>query len=81
MTRQQLLEKYEALPSSARKEVDKLVNSLFKPATTRRPKKAKSAKSLTDEPAFGMWKDRKDMEESAEWVRKFRREHWNRQRG
>jgi hypothetical protein len=29
-------------------------------------------------PFFGLWKDRKDMEDSTEWVRNLRRTEWER---
>lgn len=81
MTRQQLLKKLDALPPAAKKKVEQLVNSLAKPRAVKSRTKAKLTKSWTDEPAFGMWKDRQDMDDGAEWVRNFRRQHWDRQRG
>ena len=34
----------------------------------------KEKKSFKEHPAFGMWKDRKDMENPSEYVRKIRRQ-------
>lgn len=37
----------------------------------------KEQKSVKDHPAFGMWKERKDMENPSEYIRKMRRQ-WRR---
>jgi antitoxin (DNA-binding transcriptional repressor) of toxin-antitoxin stability system len=39
------------------------------PATAKKPKK-----DLANHPFFGMWKDREDMKDPTEWVRKLRAE-------
>jgi len=36
-------------------------------------RKAKASLSLESNPAFGMWKDRQDMEKPAEYVRRLRK--------
>ena len=36
-------------------------------------KKAKPKKSLRDLPAFGMWKDRKDIKDTVKWAAELRR--------
>jgi len=44
------------------------------------PKPAKSPqrsqRKFSEEPFFGMWKDREDMADSTEWVRRLRRKEW-----
>lgn len=32
--------------------------------------------NLEEEPFVGMWKDRKDMEDSSQWVRQVRQQEW-----
>lgn len=36
----------------------------------------KEPPDLTKEPFVGMWKDRKDLADSAEWVRQLRQSEW-----
>ena len=36
----------------------------------------KQTMKMCDHPAFGMWKDRKDMENPTEWVRKIRQSRY-----
>jgi hypothetical protein len=62
----------ESLPPEAQKEVIDFLAFL----KTRYPsspvaKRTKQAK-LTDEPFIGMWRDRKDMQDSTAWVRNLR---------
>lgn len=44
--------------------------------TTERP--APKRKSLLEEPFFGMWRDREDLADSTEWVRRIREREWTR---
>ena len=37
------------------------------------PARKKKRRSITEHPAFGMWKDREDMKDPSAWVRKIRR--------
>ena len=39
-------------------------------------RKTKRYKSVKDHPACGMWKDREDMKDPAEWLRKRRERHF-----
>lgn len=81
MTRDQLWNRFEALPSSARKEV----MALLRPGAQRTKKRSKSVvrrgKTLADEPFIGMWSNRTDLGESAAWVKTLRRGEWSRDRG
>lgn len=81
MTRQQLLKRYDALTPSARKKVDSIINALSEKPLSKRRTSTQSIGSIVDEPFVGMWRDRDDMQDSAEWVREFRRKHWDRKRG
>lgn len=40
--------------------------------------KEKTTVNFIDEPFVGMWKDREDIADSSNWVRKLRQSQWNR---
>ncbi|MGQ0594719.1 MAG: DUF2281 domain-containing protein [Gammaproteobacteria bacterium] len=46
--------------------------------SSRRPAKARGRKlsPLREEPFIGMWENRKDMADSASWVREVRKKEW-----
>jgi len=61
-----------SLPPEAQRQIVELVAFLkarYPSAST--PKRAKPAK-LTSEPFIGMWRTRKDMQDSTAWVRNLR---------
>ena len=65
-----------ALPLEAQKQILDFMAFLktrYPPAPTA--KKGRRTK-LTDEPFIGMWRTRKDMQDSAAWVRNQRRREW-----
>jgi hypothetical protein len=77
MTRQQLLKKYDALPLSARRQVEELVSTLAKHSVETQPASRKRATRFGQEDAvFGMWRDRADMTDSVEWIRLLRQTHF-----
>jgi hypothetical protein len=78
MTRQQLLKKYESLPANTRREVDELVASLAREAAEESARAARKPGSIAREPFVGMWRDRTDMADGAEWVRSLRQRQWGR---
>jgi predicted transcriptional regulator len=66
-------ERKESLASVIRDALDSIDNNMqIKDGTT-----GKRKKELRDYEFFGMWRDRDDMKDSAEWVRK-QRESWDR---
>ncbi len=72
----EVFNQFDKLPQKAQQEVVdfiKFLGSRYKGKTTE--KKAKVLK-LKDEAFVGMWKERKDMQDSALWVRKVRRSEW-----
>jgi hypothetical protein len=83
MTRQQLLKKYELLPTSARRRVDALVTSLSQGAarTSGSRRKGDQTAPLANEPFVGMWSDRTDMADSTKWVKSLRRRQWSHRSG
>ena len=81
MTREQLWKRYSSLPIAVRRGVAQMI-SILADATNGGAKslQPQRRKSLSEEPAVGMWQDRNDMEDSVEWVRKLRRREWTRNR-
>ncbi len=76
MRRESLARELEDLPPAAQKEVLEFV--AFLRERHKAPSRATRVKrrDLALEPFVGMWRDRKDMATSADWVRKVRRTHW-----
>ena len=76
MQENSLLTNYYTLPPDAQQQVADFINFLqtrYKPISKTR---TKPKIKLADEEFIGMWRDRKDMEDSTAWVRKIRRTHW-----
>jgi hypothetical protein len=68
-----------SLPPEAQKQVLDLVVFLkarYLSASTPRT----ARRRLTKEPFIGMWRDRKDMQDSTAWVRKLRQCQWEHSR-
>ncbi|MDY0164799.1 DUF2281 domain-containing protein [Desulfobotulus sp.] len=65
-----------SLPPEAQRQVVDFVAFL----KTRYPKKQKKNQKtifcMEKESFIGMWQDRKDMQDSSEWVRSMRRKEW-----
>lgn len=55
--------------------VEYLYNRYVKPGS-----KQPSDKPISESPFVGMWKDRKDMADSTEWVRQQCKEQWKRRK-
>ncbi|MDP2753973.1 MAG: DUF2281 domain-containing protein [Nitrospirota bacterium] len=72
----EVLNQFDKLPQKAQQEVADFIaflGSRYKEKTTE--KKEKVLK-LKNEAFVGMWKKRKDMQDSGLWVRKVRRSEW-----
>ena len=70
-----ILQDFEALPPEAQRQVTDFI--AFLKARYAGPRKTKNKRrSLRDEPFIGMWRDREDMSDSVEWVRRLRRNEW-----
>ncbi|OGO73115.1 MAG: DUF2281 domain-containing protein [Chloroflexi bacterium RIFOXYC12_FULL_59_14] len=74
----QIIQDITSLPPDAQKQVTDFVAFLKARYGTVPRKKARLGK-LEAEPFVGMWKDRKDMKDSAKWVRELRQHEWERQ--
>ncbi len=72
VTLEKIIEMIAQLPPDKQEEVADFVEFLSRkqapPQTPSRP--------LTDEPLFGLWKDREDMRDSVDYVRRLREKEW-----
>ncbi|NOT04624.1 MAG: DUF2281 domain-containing protein [Anaerolineales bacterium] len=64
-----------SLPPEVQRQVFDFVAFLQDRYASAPAKKSRRAK-LIKEPFIGMWKDRPDMKDSVDWVRKVRRDQW-----
>ena len=71
-----LYNKFESLPIEAQKQVLALIDFLQKryAAKNKRPRESKSI--ITNKKFVGLWKNRKDLEDSSLWIRNLRRKEW-----
>lgn len=69
--------KFESLPAEAKREVLDFVEFLLTRHRGSKAQKKTKNRRLLDESFVGMWKNRKDLQDSTEWVRKVRGEEWN----
>ncbi|MCC7163982.1 MAG: DUF2281 domain-containing protein [Anaerolineae bacterium] len=70
---------FSALPPELQKQVLDYIAFLKTRYVSTRKKAAKRI-PLEQEPALGMWRDRKDMEDSTAWVRNLRQSEENMRR-
>lgn len=78
MTNEELLKEINSLPAEAKRMVEDFISQIRNRYSTL-DKAHKEKKSFKDDPFFGIWADREDMKEGgAAWVRKIRREQWDR---
>ena len=79
MNQEAVIRQFNSLPPEAQREAADFISFLesrYKAATAKVMKN--KATRLSDEAFFGMWSDRQDMEDSSAWVRKLRKEEWER---
>jgi hypothetical protein len=77
MNKTSVLEDFDSLPPEAQQQVLDFISFLqtrYKPSSAR--KKSKQSPDLTEEAFIGMWRDRKDMQNSRLWVRENRQREW-----
>lgn len=79
MTNEELIKEIDLLPVNARRRIEKIITDARNQNGITKIKKTVSKTPLSEHPFVGMWKDREDMKEGgAAWVRKLRREQWDR---
>lgn len=79
MSKNNVITKFEKLPPEAQKQAGDFVEFLYE-RYVRVSSKQTNEKPISESPFIGMWKDREDMADSTEWVRKQRKEQWTRRR-
>ena len=72
MTSEEMLKEIASLPAEAPREIEDFVAFL----RARYANRKAQARKFENEPFFGMWSDREDMEDSTAWVRSIRKTHW-----
>lgn len=79
MTNEELLKEYSSLPDKDKRIVACLITRIRNRFIEKKVESGAKKKSFRDDPFFGIWKDREDMKEGgAAWVRKIRKEQWDR---
>ena len=71
MVKKELIKQIQQLPPEAQQEAADFVDYLSKKYLQKI--NSSSKKSILDSPFSGMWKDRKDMKDSTQWVRNIRK--------
>ncbi len=75
MSSEYILNKIETLSLEAKKQVLSFIESLqtnYSKSSQKRPKRT----NLKEEKFVGMWENRKDLENSALWVKQLRSSEW-----
>lgn len=70
------IDRFESLPLKAQREVIDFIDFLQFKNITKITRKHKSKTKLFEEKFVGIWKDRKDFEDSSEWVKTLRKKEW-----
>jgi len=75
MRQDNFLRDFNALPPEAQKQVSDFIAFL---QTRYQPSKRKTKKlpALPNDAFIGLWRDRDDMQDSAQWVREIRQQEW-----
>jgi hypothetical protein len=68
--------KFKELPPEAKQQAREFVDFLYQRYVKREDKKKSGTGKISDSPFFGIWKDREEMSDSVEWVRKVRKSQW-----
>jgi hypothetical protein len=78
MTKEEFIKEFDLLPVDVRRRIEKIISDARKNGAEKTKKPAPKT-PLSEHPFVGIWKDREDMKDGgAAWVRKLRREHWDR---
>ncbi|MBO0615003.1 DUF2281 domain-containing protein [Thiothrix fructosivorans] len=77
MNTQTVMEGFSSLPPDAQQQVADFIDFLKVRYQKAKPAKKKVAREALAQEAFiGMWRERKDMQDSSQWVRELRRKEW-----
>ncbi|MDX2043546.1 MAG: hypothetical protein SF097_20180 [Acidobacteriota bacterium] len=75
MTNEEMLREINSLPPEGQRLIEGVLASL-RQLYARSPSASQSAADIRSESFIGMWRDRDDMGDSSEWVRKLREAEW-----
>ncbi|GAB4500275.1 MAG: hypothetical protein OHK0052_16490 [Anaerolineales bacterium] len=76
MEKNEALQAFYSLPQEAQQQVLDFIAFLQTRKKVRSPGKKIIREQITSEPFVGIWKDRENMTNSSEWVRKTRTTEW-----
>ncbi|MEX2410466.1 MAG: DUF2281 domain-containing protein [Candidatus Paceibacterota bacterium] len=76
MSESTVSKKIKKLPPEAKQQAQDFVDFLYERYVKDETKKS-AKKSILENSFFGIWKDRKDMQDSTAWVRKIRKSQWS----
>lgn len=77
MSQSSVSKKIKQLPPEAQKQANDFVDELYQRYVKCDESKKSESGKVSESSFFGKWKDRKEMEDSVEWVRKVRKSQWN----
>ncbi|MEX0680737.1 MAG: DUF2281 domain-containing protein [Balneolales bacterium] len=78
MSEKELIKQIQELPTDAQREATDFVEFLYNRYVARSKSDKKIRKSISQSSFRGIWKDRKDMQDSTQWVRNIRKSRWTR---
>ena len=70
--------KIKQLPPEAKRQVQDFIDFLYQRYTLKESSKKPNSSKLSENPFFGIWKDREEMKNSTEWVKNIRKSQWSR---
>lgn len=70
--------KIKQLPPEAKRQAQDFIDFLYHRYTLKESSKKPKDSKLSDNPFFGIWKDRQEMKSSTEWVNNIRKSQWSR---
>ncbi|MCG2590465.1 DUF2281 domain-containing protein [Rhodohalobacter sulfatireducens] len=76
MSESKVSKKIKKLPPEAKQQAQDFVDFLYERYVNDETRKS-TKKSILESSFFGMWKDREDMQDSTDWVRKVRKSQWS----
>ena len=74
-TLSQLQDDFQELPKEAQEMLIDFI-AFLKQKYKNSPSPLPLAFNLENQPFVGMWSERKEMEDSSDWVKKVRQQHW-----
>ena len=79
MSNEDVLSQFNSLPPDGQRQVLDFIASLHRRYSSSQETSDQTSLDLAEEGFVGMWRDRKDMEDSIAWVRSNREREWAKQ--